>query len=57
MANFEPYRSRKVIWAKTKVNNKGETIYYSKEGKTFPAEYFNKEWEKLDARNDTSNSG
>jgi hypothetical protein len=48
MAAFEPWRSREIIWIKKAINQHGQTIYRSRDGKTYNAESIKRTHQKLD---------
>lgn len=52
MADWALYRSRRIVFVKPHVNGKGEAEFRDKDGRTYPAETFNREWERQPSPND-----
>ncbi len=53
MADFEPWRDRTIEWVKPYTNSKGEECFRGKDGKTYPAESFKRQYEKLEPEKET----
>ena len=48
MADWEPYRSREIVWAKPRIGPGGEEQVRTKDGQVMPLEQFRRKYEKLE---------
>jgi len=46
VAEWQTWRSRRIVFVKPHVNGKGESEFRDKDGRTYPAETFRREWEQ-----------